>query len=164
MKGGMTSPKSAMKGSLRSLRAEKGCFSQLILGNQVNRTLINKTSRKRQSHLANAAMAALMGGRNISMVVEREEGEMQEVMAFWRAETVVVRAETLGKAAAVAAQGSGMWRGLEGSLRVSVAGWRRKWTRFRHGLGLGLGLGLERREKMSREEEVRRRFSMLALC
>lgn len=123
MKGGMTSPKSAIKGSLRSLRAEKGCFSQFILGNQVNKTLIRRTSLKRQSHFANAAMAALIGGLNISIVVEIEDGEMQEEIAVVKAETVVVKAETLGNAAAAAAQGEGRWRGREGNFRVCVEGW-----------------------------------------
>jgi hypothetical protein len=122
MKGGMTSPKSAIKGSLRSLRAEKGCFSQFILGNQVNKTLISRTSLKRQSHLANAAMAALIGGLNISIVDEREEGEMHEEIAVVKAENVVVKAETLGKAAAVATQGGGRRRVRNRNFRVCVKG------------------------------------------
>ncbi|KAF3324403.1 hypothetical protein FCM35_KLT11870 [Carex littledalei] len=136
IKGGMISPKIAIKGSLKSLRAEKGCFSQFILGNQVNKTLISNTSLKRQSHLANAAMAALIGGLNISIVVEREDivvekedGEMQEEIAVVKAEKVVVKLETLGKAAPVAAQRGSRRRCRRrtrgGSFRVWVSGWRR---------------------------------------
>lgn len=166
IKGGMISPKIAIKGSLKSLRAEKGCFSQFILGNQVNKTLISNTSLKRQSHLANAAMAALIGGLNISIVVEREDGEMQDEIAVVKAEKVVVKLETLGKAAPVAAQrGARRRRGQRergGSFRVWVSGWRRgKWIRFgaELGLRLGLGLGFGRRKRRGREKV--RRFSMV---